>query len=319
MPVKRFRDVGEVTFDGTTTIECVNSVTIALGSDVLRGRCGSAVSERYQGLTNLNVEITVESADPFVDIHPGDRGSMIFFIPGTPSDTGLPGDGLSLIILDAVVTTHSGRIEKDALATGTYVFRGVSLDGVSTPLEITEDEPIADHLDSSTASSFIRDISDFEFDPTGDGAEGGLDSDDFCPRSFEFSENSELIEDSCQGEIWPTYVGISGLNLTATVTGRGIVPALEDLGGPTGTGGDLGLGKKGTITFSALVGSDENCADLESGGTVTLSNMNVNEVTITATHGEIAEASVSWTGHGVAGDETDETKRAIAVFGAGAG
>jgi hypothetical protein len=298
----RFRDVDKVVF-GSTEIKCVNSVTVAFGSDVLRGRCSAAISERYQGLSNLSVEVTVEAGDPFLPIHPGDKGEIVFVIPGAIATSGIPSDGIEVTVDSCVCTTHSGRVEKDALASGTYVFRGQSPDGLSSPVVIGFGSPSDD--DEIGPSSFIRDIASFVWAPL---AGPGLTDSDFCPRSFEFSENSELLEDSCQGALWPEYVGITGLNLTASVTGRGI-----DVG-VAAAGEDHGLGAKGSVSFTVSVGSDEDCTSLEPGGGVVLDNMNVNEVSFTATSGDFGEITISWVGHGASGELATVGLRAIAKF-----
>lgn len=321
-PLLRFRDVGDVTIisgsfcdAGTslTRLGCVNSITIALGSDVLRGRCGAAISERYQGLTNLSAEITIETNNPFINLHPGDEITFSFQVP--EALFGVPTPGIVITVFKAVVTTHSGRVEKDSLGSGTYVLRAVSPDGITCPISIADDTGTSVGSDAAPGD-FIRDVADFTFSD----ASGGLvlSSVNFCIRSFEFSENSELLEDSCQGALWPEYVGISGLNTTVSVTGRGIKTAFEELGVDAASlgsvlGGSTCLGRKGTITFSALFGSDESCVGAEAGAPCEVRNVNVNEVNFTFTSGEIAEATVSWTGHGEAGEVDDCDKRAIVV------
>lgn len=301
MALERFRDAGSVIFAGFT-LGCINSVTVAYGSDVLRGRCGGAISERYQGLTNLNVEVTVESSNPFVDIHPGKKGALIIDFPSADPLTGLPGVTGMILSGDAVLTTHAGRVTKDEIGSGTYTFRGISTGaeaGLSPPFAVTSG---ASGSSGGAPKDFIRDIKSFSFD----GSFATIISSEFCVRSFEFSENSELIEDACQGELWPTYVGVSGLNLTATVTGRNLRKVEA--------GGERGLGSKGKITFDVLTGSEEDCASLVPGGKVEMDRMNINEINLSASTGEMGEISISFTGHGEVGEDGTNALTAIAKF-----
>jgi len=204
----------------------------------------------------------------------------------------VPSAGRTLSFASTTLTGRSGRITKDELASGTYTFRARSSDGLTIPVVVGG---AGAPFEPADATTFIRDIKSFAF-----SGDPGISPGDVCVRSFEFSENAELLENQCQGELFPTYVGITGLNLEATAVFRDVVvqsPA-----------GGLTLGSKGTITMSALAGSTTSCIDLTPSGSVKMENMNINESTITARHGDFAEVSVSWTGHGTA------DKEAIAII-----
>ena len=155
---------------------------------------------------------------PFVaGVHPGFSDDLGIFVPGAIFGSGLPSDGALISVEDVVLTSKTVRFERNSLATGSYTFRGVSIAGVC-PVGIAEGVSIGTPAEPAGPGDFIRDIADFGFV----GGSGTIVADDFCPESFEATEDSELIEDSCQGELWPSYVGITGLNVTATITGKGV-------------------------------------------------------------------------------------------------
>jgi len=304
MPVERLRDVGRVVL-GTDDLGCVQSATITLDSEILRARCGAAISERYQGITGLTVEAVIEALDPFiVGLHPGSTGSLSIFIPGTLTTTGVPEDGVDIFIVAGTLVSKAMRFERNSLATATWTIRGFSPVG-DCPIAIF-DAAIPDPATGAGPSDFIRDIGDFTFS----GGSGTILADDFCPESFEATEGSELIEDSCQGELWPSYVGITGLNVTATAVGKGVKDAFEKAGTV-----DSCLGSKGELSFDVFVGSDDDCASLVPGGELCIERANITSLTITATHGQIATISLTWTAHGEAGEIGDVSKRAIVGVG----
>lgn len=296
MALVRLRDVGPVTFVAAS-LGCPRSATITLDSEILRAKCGAAISERYQGITALSVEAVVETYDPFSDHHPGDSGVLSIGIPGALSTSGFPDptSGITITIV-GTITNVVRRISRNDLATGTYTIRGESADGITCPIEIATG---ADEETGGVISDFVRDIVDFKFDGS------AITRDDFCPESVEITEATSLIEDSCQGELWPTYVGITGLNATVTATGKGVKHAFDGA-----TAGATCLGRKGRIEVSVATGSGEDCASLIPGKFGHIDRANVTSLSITATHGEIATISLTWTAHGEAGEISDIAKRA---------
>jgi len=299
MALVRLRDIGDATFfgDESGSMGCPRSATITLDSEILRAKCGAAISERYQGITSLSIEISIETLDPFADIHPGDFATFGITIPGAVDGSGLPGIGIGITVA-GVVTGTVRRFVRNDLSNGTYTLRGISADGITCPITFLDGVPAIDS--GAGPSDFIRDIVSFDFD------DGKITADDFCPESIEMTEAAELIEDSCQGQLWPTYVGVTGLNVTVTATGKGVKHGFDG-----GSSAFTCLGRKGRIEVEVAVGSDVDCASLTPSSDIAIvARANVTSMTITATSGEISTISLTWVGHGEAGEFTDESKRA---------
>ena len=305
--VSRLRDVGRVTLAVGTgggegvSLGCATSLTVTLDSEVLRARCGYAVSERYQGITGLSLEAVIETLNPFIDVHPGGFGTLTFEILGASGPTGLPFAGTGITgTVTGVLTNVTRRFVRNELSTGSYTFRGVSseaaaLPGITCPLTLADG--VASTSSPGAPSDFIRDIREFKFDEC-------ITTALFCGEDAEITEATELIEDSCQGQLWPTYVGITGLNITVTATGKGVKHAFD-----CAAGGTTCLGRKGEIEIGVSVGSDTDCAAIvDDGRAIKVKRANVTSLTITATHGEIATISLTWTAHGT------ETEEAFAII-----
>jgi hypothetical protein len=245
LAVTRLRDVGNVTIDGDP-LGCAQSATITLDSEVLRARCGFAISERYQGITGLSLEAVIETLNPFADFHPGDFGILVVEIPSADPASGLPGlpDKLTM---EGVITNVVRRFVRNELSTGTYTFRGISSDGIECPI-LYEPSAGGGVISLGEPEDFIRDIRTFTF-------AGCITTEEFCAESVEITEATELIEDSCQGQLWPTYVGITGLNVTVTATGKGIFHAFDCAAGAV-PGFSTCLGSKGIIEIGVDSGQE---------------------------------------------------------------
>lgn len=309
--VTRLRDVGDILLrlDGSISVTgdslgCAQSVGLSLDSEILRARCGAAISERYQGVTSTSLEVVSETLDPCADFHPGDSGELSIVLPGAPSTSGIPTVG-DLLTVNGTITNVVRRFPRNELATGSYTFRARSIDGVTCPITYVAGSGTLG-VDGVTASTFVRDISSFEFTSSGND----IDSDAFCPESVEITEATELIEDSCQGQIWPTYVGITGLNVSVTATGKGVKHGFD-----AATGGTTCVCNKGFLEMSVAVGDENDCAALTSlNKTIRVNNASIVGFSIDASTGEIATITLEFVGHGSAGELTDPTLRAVAVI-----